>query len=792
MSIETNCFHIDGLDALGATYRLYQIAGLRRDAPDYYGNVQRLVRRLSFNMKAPVTTHDVGGETLLAIPTEFGEPSSHIMLVGTVASLKDTGNEIELDFTLARPELDPVRIRFLQFIFQGLLWQNSHLWQPGAGKPFFFKEPEQSFGSIDLYGGFTIRVAPYPEGGFGLIVDLRRKLISRASLPISSKREYINTLKGRSCLYKMGHWWFEISLAGLADIRVGEPSISLEGGKVVSLISYLNAKSPKPVPASIANLSPDGAAIYYRTNGPEQRSAPAVLCHLIEDTHSQEGAKYQCRTVIDPHERRRQIKQLIKRFLGQVRVRNAILSVSDRAGRIRTKPFLPPDLCFGNDTTLSLEKDTSGTLAAIKDYGQSRLTLLKDKDTGFFEESPLDRQYLILPKSVENSYGSQFLKDLKEQIESLYPKGGGYEPEIIVYDDLNSKRDFVGQARAIREAVTSTHVQPGYALVMVHRYDRRPRAADQLAAWTVKEFSRLFDLKASVIHTEMSKKTYVGVTRGGETRYVVKDAGRKRFSGYLRNVVLNKVLLTNGKWPFVLDTPLYADVVIGIDVKNNTAAFALIADGGKIVRFSMSPSRQKEQLLRAQVKQLVVDLIRKEGIYFKRRPKQIVIHRDGRAWPAEIEGLRQACKRLEEEGYLDQNWHLTVVEIAKSAPAPLRLFNVKPRRQGQGVYVENPTVGSWIQTAQDEGYVCTTGRPFRIPGTSSPLHIRRAYGDMSIEHCLSDVFSLSCLTWTRPEGATRLPISIKLCDRILFDEAAEYDEDAIEFGNDDNLQEDTR
>ena len=29
----------------------------------------------------------------------------------------------------------------------------------------------------------------------------------------------------------------------------------------------------------------------------------------------------------------------------------------------------------------------------------------------------------------------------------------------------------------------------------------------------------------------------------------------------------------------------------------------------------------------------------------------------------------------------------------------------------------------------------------------------------------------------------RLPISIKLCDRSLFDEAAEYDQDAVEFEN---------
>ena len=790
MFIETNCFHIDGLSALSATYRLYRIAGLRRDAPDYYGNVQQLVRRLSFNMKAPVTTYDLEGETLLVVPTEFGDPPTDIMLVRTAASLRDTGEVIDLDFTLARPELDPIRLRFLQFIFQGLLWKDPRLWQPGTGKPFFFKNPEEQFDRLDLYEGFTIRVAPHPEGGFGLIVDLRRKLVSRSSLPISPTREQINTLKGRSCLYKMGHWWFEISLAGLADMRVGEPSIPLEE-KPVSLIGYLHAKSPKPVPALIANLSPDGAAIYYRTNGPEQRSAPAALCHLVEDTHGREGARHQRETVIAPDERRRKINRLVRMFLGQVPVGDSILSVSDRAERTRTRPFLLPDLRFGNDATLSLERNTPNVLAAIKDYGRSRLTLLKDEKAGFFEQSLLDRQYLVLPKSVENSYGSQFLKDIKVQVEALYPKGGSYDPEIIIYDDLNSKRDFVGQARAIKEAVATARVQPGYALVMVHRYDRRPRSADQLAAWTVKEFARLFDLKAAVIHTEMSKKTYAGVTREGETRYVVKEAGRKRFSGYLRNVALNKVLLTNGKWPFVLDTPLSADVVIGIDVKNNTAAFALIADGGKIVRFSMSPSRQKEQLLKVQVEKFVIDLIRKEGIYFKRRPKQIVIHRDGRAWPAEIEGLRGACKCLEEDGHLDQDWHLTVVEISKSAPAPLRMFNIKQSKTGQGLDVENPMVGNWIPTSPDEGYVCTTGHPFRIPGTSNPLHIRRAAGDMPVEHCLSDVFSLSCLTWTRPEGATRLPISIKLCDRILFDEAAEYDQDAIEFETDDNLQEGT-
>ena len=549
------------------------------------------------------------------------------------------------------------------------------------------------------------------------------------------------------------------------------------------MIDYLNRTSPKPVPPSIANLSPDGAAIYYRTNGPGQRSAPAALCYLVEDTHTQEGARNQRETIIDPEIRHSQIKRLVKMFLNRVPVKDANLSVSDCPGRITTKPFLPPDLRFGNGVTLRLDEKKRDVDLAIKDYGRKRLSLLNDENAGFFVKNFLDRQYLVLPKSVENSYGPQFLKDLRTQVENLYPDGGGYNPYVIVYDDLNFKRDFVGQTNAIRKAVETASVRPGYALVMVHRYDRRPRSEDQLVAWTVKEFPNLFGVNAAVIHTQMAWKSYASLTIEDETSYRLKENDRTRFLAYLRNVALNKILHTNSKWPFILDKSLHADVVIGIDVKNNTAAFTLIANGGEIIRLSTSSSRQKEQLLTDQVSQFVSDLIRQEKHHLNNRPKHVVVHRDGRTWPSEIKGIEEACRRLSIEGQLDQDWQLTVVEIAKSAPAPLRLFDVKPSGNAHGVNVENPLVGNWTETTPNEGFVCTTGRPFSIPGTSSPLHVRRAVGEMPVQHCLSDVFSLSCLTWTRPEGATRLPVSIKLCDRSLFDEAAEYDQDAVNFAN---------
>lgn len=510
----------------------------------------------------------------------------------------------------------------------------------------------------------------------------------------------------------------------------------------------------------------------------------------MEDTHGELGARHQPQTTIEPDERSRLIQDVVTRFLRSIKFAGATLGVSHRPARATGRSFNLLTLGFGNGMKLSMDS-SNGFMRGIREYAHNRLALLDDRRAGFFEQSPLARQHFVVPKSIYNSSGPQFLANLKMQMASLYPNPAGYEPEVIVYDDLTGSRDFVAQSRAIKGALEQARVNPGFALVMVHRYDRRTRSADQLAAWIVKDLNNRFQITASVIHTDMIRSGYVARTRNGETQYVIDDSQRKRMAGYLRNVAINKVLLTNGKWPFVLDTRLHADVVIGIDVKNSTAAFTLIGDGGKIIRFATSPSRQKEQLLKNQVCQYVEELIRKERRSFAAAPKRVVIHRDGRAWPSEIAGILDACAHLAAEGSIDPQWQLTVVNISKTSAAPLRMFSVYPARNGQGTSVENPVVGSWIGIGNDEGFVCTTGKPFCIPGTANPLHIRRVHGEMTIQHCLEDVFALSCLTWGQPEGTMRLPMSIKLCDRSLFDEATDVNEDEIAFGND-NVAEGTR
>ncbi|WFU42730.1 hypothetical protein QA640_09845 [Bradyrhizobium sp. CB82] len=156
-----------------------------------------------------------------------------------------------------------------------------------------------------------------------------------------------------------------------------------------------------------------------------------------------------------------------------------------------------------------------------------------------------------------------------------------------------------------------------------------------------------------------------------------------------------------------------------------------------------------------------------------------MIHRDGRSFPEERLGARAACDALRLEGVLRDDATLTVVEIHKTSPSPLRFFDVQ-RRDGREI-VGNPPIGLHYVSGQD-GYLATTGMPFRRPGTSRPLHVRHVEGPLSLVQCMEDIFRLSNLTWSRPEDCLRLPITIKLTDRVLGEDATDYDEDLLRFG----------
>lgn len=592
------------------------------------------------------------------------------------------------------------------------------------------------------------------------------------------------------CIYRYGHQWYEIRVETLSDLNVSEELIQTANGPV-SLLDFMVTACQKPLPAELANLPHDASVVRYRNNRDEDRAAAGGLCYPACDNQEGVTRRLHERAIIPPPIRRGLTLGYVERYLTNLRFKVTTLRVSPDAERIEQKVFPVPDFEFGRGRKLSVRGTAGASQVSLDNLGRKRIDLLRDNQAGFFIKERFRRQYLILPQSVQESWGQRFTADLTRVVDEYYPEGGGYKPDIITYKD-RGPRTYRDQGKAILEAIGNRILESAYALVMVHpTSDRKVREHDALAAMVVREL-RERDIYAAVNHSEMGERSYVlGSNRDGTPRYDVRYNERGRLAGYLRNVTLNKILLTNNFWPFILASSLHADVTIGIDVKNQTAGFTVVGRNGLFVQTIFHPSRQREKLLKDQVLTYLVKIIRDEQSRLGQPVRSIVIHRDGRCWQSEVDGAYAALERLKKDGVIAPEGTLSIVEISKSAPVRLRLYEVT-RTHGSNLDVQNPQVGNYTIINRDEGFLCSTGRAFPHKGTVQPLHVRCILEGIPFTHILEDLYALTTLTWTRPEDCSRYPITLKLNDRWLGEEAGEFDNESLSYETDGNEEDDKR
>jgi hypothetical protein len=129
--------------------------------------------------------------------------------------------------------------------------------------------------------------------------------------------------------------------------------------------------------------------------------------YLVEETHGAAGARNQPHTIIEPPDRYRQINRVVRMFLGSLKIGRVELKVAGRAGSAKSQPLPVPTLLFGNDKTLAPKSD-GNYVDSLRDYGRRRLRLLDDSSAGFFEQSPLARQHLVIPKSITTAAAHNF------------------------------------------------------------------------------------------------------------------------------------------------------------------------------------------------------------------------------------------------------------------------------------------------------------------------------------------------------------------------------------------------
>jgi hypothetical protein len=776
VNTETNIFRITNLAELSAEYRLYRVKGLSEGQEDYYRNLNSLVNRLSRQLRSPVTFLQRDGVPYLVISEDKRDVETEHPVIGRTAYLEKGSEVLSVNFGNLDEQGISIALRFLQFSIQRSLRGDYGLWQPGPGRPYYEKHSLLVGNGAALHRGFLVRATALNDGGIGLCVDIQHTFLSAKPLPTNlSKRDFAR-YKARHAIYKFGHVWFEIQLAEWSELTITEEKISDEG-KRVNILEYLHAHCGTPLPPEVVRLSKDCSVVFYYNSGDEIRAAPSALCYPVLEPADPAIRRERRMTILDPDDRRPQIKRCVKQYLSSLEFGGTPIRLAENAERIPTRGFGIPDLRFGSNTILSVHGTPGAIATTMANLGRNRLRLLWDKSVGFFIQSPLQQQFFFMPETILQSWGPQFLTQLCQMVDSLYPQELGYNPKLVPYDDRTGSA-FFHQALAIKAAAELHHVRSGFAVVMVHDpSDKRKGQHDELAACAIQTPYKDFDVRAAVIHTEVGSECYCLRSSGsGVPEYSVAPGKQGKFDGYLRGVALNKVLLTNEKWPFVIADAMHADLTIGVDVKTNYVGFTTIAKGGEYIDSRFASCRFAEQIQADEFCKLLIEAA--EG-YSKKTgefARSIVLYRDGRMFEPEQIGARQAMDLLISEGYVAHGATLTCLEIPKRSFTPLRLFEVGFDRVNRRPHSSNPPVGRYYIANDLEGYVCCTGNPFDRQGTVNPLHVRKVFGPLLIADCLEDMYWFTVLAWTRPEDCTRYPINIKINDRRLFEDAATYDE----------------
>ena len=562
-------------------------------------------------------------------------------------------------------------------------------------------------------------------------------------------------LKGKHVIYKHPQSWYEFKIDEFGDLDVSNFKYP-RNDKTISLIDDLREQSAKPLDKTLANLQADSSVIVYKDNKGNHRGAPTALCHLILDTEEGNGKIHQ-QSIMGSYQRWNGTN-ICRNYLQKINFGKIKLEIAEKPIECEKKIFLPPDIEFGNEVTLSVRDTQAAThKTIISNLGKARKSLLENKDVGFYTQQPFDKQFFVMPQSIYDSMGLQFLEDLKAKVDYLYPSGKGYVPDIISYEDRNAE-NYVELGYEIVKAISEQkgNSSTSYGVVMIPNYERAKRKHDELGALVVRKLLEL-DIHVGIMHTDTIQNGYEFFNSGGKRAYRIKREFGGKLSGYTYNVALNKVLLTNHRWPFILATPLHADLTVGIDVKHHTAGFTFVDKFSKHIRPDYRISKQKEKLAKGQLHRYFKKQIADEAAFLGYPLRTLVFHRDGKLFSCEKEGILQAIKELStgENACLPDDVSVTFVEIPKKSAIPFKLYEVIQNGQ-QRVEVFNPQIGSYYFLNKSEAFLCTTGREFNRPGTSNPLYVKYNSGVLSFEQVLEDIYALSTLAFSRPEDCYKI------------------------------------
>jgi hypothetical protein len=779
MNHNFNCFEILNADRLKASYRLVNVEGpfdqALGDGELAESNLQQLVKQVAIAEQIPVAIVTGGDKPVLAIPAAHSLKRSEFNLAPDVATLASRLDEVTLDFSKLDGEREMVALSFLGWQIRGALRQDRRIWNSSPWvnfyrRPLNYKHDNRD---VDIFRGFGLRLRVL-DGRPCVWVRLTHKYVETDWVTdVYSENDIQQQLRMKHTLYHYGHRRFPVQLLGPCYKSISEQVFVPEGAtKSISVYDWTvrEVGGPKSAPW-IESLDPDSPAIKYQYPGNQKkRFGAASLCKLMRATDDPRVAGLHRRSILSPDVLIPEVCRIVKDHLDCVEFDGQPLQISSQPRQCPRRVFDVPAQEFGQGKTLHVGRDSRAGKIPFRELGRQRMAALIDPDGGVAISNPMDAQYFITPSSLEREAS----EDLKSRFEKVMRKllQHGYQFQRVVYRDQKTRK-LKEQVESIVESIDEAGVKSGRGVLVL------PSTAEPDLHNFLKK--KLRDrIQIQCLDANKVNEFYGWSISGSEKQHGVRQDLQGRYQSYLRYAAMG-LLMVNRQWPWVLAKNTHYGMYIGLDVLHSTAAFTFFSDGGRQCFMHSVDSSQKERLSRKQVRSVIYEQLKclvESGVSL---PRSIILRRDGRSYESERRGFREAMQRLIEEGYLSDKTLFGVIEVHKSSAEGYRL--VEQTRSGE---FRNPTAGSWAELDDREGIVCTTGWPFRFPGTAKPLGIRIVEGALKLPNILEDTFAMSQLCWSAPDRCMRLSIDLKLCDDHLRSIAAASDEDEGQFGDSDD------
>lgn len=583
---------------------------------------------------------------------------------------------------------------------------------------------------VNAFRGFHFSVVNADPAKLYIAVDPVTRYVGRSSLASYKLAGRLVELAGHcdvplyrrlSLLRDNGTTRFSCYFAGwvgqpISDVMISELNISV--------YEYYQKRYPH------LKVRAEDEAVYVVGSKNDSNSlvVPASRLFPIFTTESDEVRFCSVKPTMAPHERVSAISSFRQYFLGTL-VNDVELDIGAQLDGGEPSCFLAPALEYGKGTLPGAQVPTGQKYG---EWNRGKTSMLYSG--GFFHAEPVTAMWLLHPVTLSRESRAILIEKLAGELRRL----GLATPPIrqVSYTPDEKGRDLLRRTQEILGTSRS-----GLVLCV------------------------LSDQFKSHVHGDFKKATgslFSQCLQEHKVQSICSSASK------LRNLALAAATAAGCK-PWVLADDLSTDLVIGIDVLQGRVVFNyLFGKGGREVTQQTAITLKEAIRKRILCEELVrtIGSLYRDGYQFS----SITIHRDGRAWPGEIEAINQAMDELVSQGQLPQDLRLVVAELRKSH-APIRIFHFDVSSERW----KNPFPGCYRVLTAETGLVNTTGRPVEWDGqrrTASTLFVNvvLARGAADVRAVLEDVYKLTQLNWSAPDIDINLPVTIRWADDALREE----------------------